>query len=120
MAQLARASSLLTATAIVLFATLALAQTTSDPLAPRQVPAKSIPVPGTISPAMQAIVAQPLRTNWDKPPTTPEGWTDLVKQLESIVSPQIAPMAGRMNVKIEPSTIDGVKVYVLTPESIPE
>jgi epsilon-lactone hydrolase len=120
MAQLARVSSLLTATAIVLFATSALAQTTSDPLAPRQVPAKSIPVPGTISPAMQAIVAQPLRTNWDKPPTTPEGWTELVKQLESIVSPQIAPMAGRMNVKIEPSTIDGVKVYVLTPESIPE
>ena len=93
---------------------------TAVPLAPRDVPAKTIPVPTTISPEMQAIVAQPLRTNWDKPPTTPEGWTELVKQLETATATQVAPMAERMHVKIEPSTIDGVKVYTLTPETIPD
>ncbi len=45
----------------------------AEDLAPRDVPAKSVPVPGTVSPQMQAIVAQPLRTNWNKPPTTPDG-----------------------------------------------
>ena len=88
--------------------------------APRDVPAKAIPVPGTVSPEMQAIVAQPLRTNWDKPPTTPEGWVELVKQLEAATAAQVAPMATRMHVKIEPSTIGGVKVYTLTPDTIPE
>ena len=39
-------------------------------LAPREEPAKTLPVPGTVSPGMQAIIAQPLRANWAKPPTT--------------------------------------------------
>ena len=39
------------------------------PFAPREEPAKTVPVPSTVSPQMQAIIAQPLRTNWDKPPT---------------------------------------------------
>jgi monoterpene epsilon-lactone hydrolase len=88
-------------------------------LSPREEPAKSIPVPGTVSPAMQAVIAQPLRTNWDHPPTTPEAWTELVKTLESAAAPQVAPMAERLHVKIEPSTIGGVRVYTLTPDDIP-
>ena len=110
---------LLAAGAAIAFASPAFAQNAA-PLAPREVPTKSIPVPGTVSPAMQAIVAQPLRTNWDKPPTTPAGWTELVKQLESATSAQVAPMAERLHVKIQPSTIDGVKVYTLTPATMPE
>lgn len=39
-------------------------------LAPREAPAKILPVPTTVSPQMQAIIAQPLRINWNKPPTT--------------------------------------------------
>lgn len=89
------------------------------PFAPREEPAKSIPVPGTVSPAMQVVIAQPLRTNWDHPPTTPEGWTELVKTLESAAAAQVAPMAERLHVKIEPSTIAGVRVYTLTPDDIP-
>src|SRR4051812_7732795 len=38
------------------------------PLAPREVPAKTILVPNTVSPEMQQIIAQPLRTAWDTPP----------------------------------------------------
>ena len=105
------------ATALLLAATPAIAETA---LAPREEPAKSIPVPATVSPAMQAVVAQPLRANWDKPPTTPEGWTDLAKSLEAGTAPQVAPMAERLHVKVEPSTVAGVRVYVLTPDSIPE
>ena len=107
------------ALAALLLATTAHAQT-AQTLAPRAAPEKSIPVPATISPQMQAIVAQPLRTNWDKPPTTPEGWTALVKQLEDATAPNVAPMAERLHVKIEPGVIDGVKVYTLTPDTIPE
>ena len=102
--------------ALLLLASPAVAQT----LVPRDEPAKSLPVPSTVSPAMQAIIAQPLRANWDKPPTSPEGWTQLVKQLEDAASPNVGPMAERLHVTIEPSTIGGVKVYILTPANIPD
>jgi len=88
-------------------------------LAPREVPAKSIPVPSTVSPQMQAIIAQPLRTNWDKPPTTPEGWKQLADSIAATVAPQIPAMSERMDVKIEPSTLNGVRIYTITPNNIP-
>lgn len=109
------------AAALLLAAAPAFAQTppAQAPLAPREVPAKSVPVPDTVGPQMQALIAQPLRANWDKPPTTPEGWTELVQSLEAATTAQVGPMAERLRVTIEPSTIEGVKVYVLTPEDVP-
>ena len=108
------------AAALVLLSPAVTAQTSATPpLAPREVPAKTLAVPGTVSPAMQAIIAQPLRANWDKPPTTPEGWRQLADSLAAALAPQVAPMAERLHVKIEAATIDGVKVYRLTPEEIP-
>lgn len=105
-----------TAAAVLSLGMPAFAQT---PLAAREEPAKSLPVPGTVSPQMQAIIAQPLRTNWDKPPTTPEGWKQLSDGGVTAVAPQVPAMAERMRVKIEPSTIDGVKVYTITPDDMP-
>ena len=102
--------------AALLLAPAAMAQT---PLAPREVPAKSVPVPSDVSPAMQAIIAQPLRTNWDKPPTTPEGWKQYADSIATAVAPTIPAMAERLHVKIEPGTIDGVRVYTITPDDIP-
>ena len=90
-----------------------LAQTAS---APRDVPARSIPVPTTVSAELQAVIAQPLRAGWDTPPTKPEGWAQLVSKLEATGGAVTQPMADRLHVTIEPSTIAGVKVYILTPE----
>ena len=87
--------------------------------APRDVPAKNVPVPGTISPQMQAIVAQPLRKDWDKPPTTPEGWKQLADGIAVTVAPGIPPMAERMRVTVEPSVLDGVRIYTVTPSDVP-
>ena len=108
------------AAALLLAAAPALTPALADPLAPREAPAKSVPVPGTVSPGMQAVIAQPLRANWDKPPTTPEGWTALVKSLEDAAAPGATAMAGRLNVKVEPTSIAGVRAYLLTPDTIPE
>jgi acetyl esterase/lipase len=86
--------------------------------APREVPAKSIPVPDTVSPQMQAIIGQPLRINWDKPPTTADGWKQLADSIATTVAPQIPAMAERMGVKIEPSIMNGVRIYTITPKNI--
>ena len=112
--------------AILIFSLPSLSQTpaqtpvaiSAPTVANREVPAKSIPVPSTVSSQMQAIVAQPLRNNWDKPPTTPEGWKQLADSIATNVAPQIPAMADRMGVKIEPSTINGVRTYTITPNTI--
>ncbi|TXN06976.1 alpha/beta hydrolase [Methylobacterium sp. WL103] len=89
------------------------------PPSPREVPAKTIPVPDTVSPALQAIIAQPLRTNWDKPPTTPDGWKQLSDGFATLVAPQIGPMSERLRVSVAPTMIDGVRAYTITPADIP-
>lgn len=107
------------AAAAALLAAPAAAPAYAQDLAPRAAPAKTLPVPATVSPQMQAIIAQPLRTNWDKPPTTPEGWKQLSDGIATAVAPQIPAMAERMRVTVAPSTIDGVRVYTITPADIP-
>ena len=105
-----------TAAILMLLAPAAMAQTT---LAPREVPAKTIPVPTDVSPQLQAVIAQPLPSGWNTPPTTPAGWQQLEKKLAVGVAAQVGLMAKRLNVTIKQGTIDGVKVYWLTPETIP-
>ena len=102
--------------AIQLAATAAFAQ--SAPLAPREVPAKTIPVPNTVSPELQAIIAQPLRTAWNTPPTTPEGWKQLAESIRAGAAPNVEAMCQRLKVKVEPGTMAGVKVYTVTPEKV--
>ena len=109
--------------ALVVAATVALspgaAFAQSPELAPRDVPARSLPVPDTVSPQMQRLIAAPLRTDWDRPPTTPEGWRELARTGAAATIRNLPGMLGRLRVKVEPSEMDGVKVFLLTPEVIP-
>jgi acetyl esterase/lipase len=97
-------------------AVVAFAQTT--PLAPREVPAKTIPVPNTVSPELQQIIAQPLRTAWNTPPTTPEGWKQLAESIRAAAAPNVEAMRARLKVTVEPGTLAGVKIYTVTPERV--
>ena len=105
------------AATFMLLAPAAMAQTT---LAPREVPAKTIPVPTDVSPQLQAVIAQPL-TQWlehaaDHARGLAAAWNKLRgRRCRSTVE----PMAKRLHVKIKQGTIDGVKVYRVTPETIP-
>ncbi len=104
------------AAVLMLLAPAAMAQTT---LAPRDVPAKSIPVPSDVSPQLQAVIAQPLHSGWNTPPTTPQGWQQLATSEAVAAGPVVAQMAQRLHVTIKPGTIDGVKLYYVTPDRIP-
>ena len=88
-------------------------------LPPRDVPARSLPVPGDVSPEEQALIAQPLRKDWDRPPSTPEGWRALADAGAAAVAPNVPGMLERLHVRMERATMDGVKVFVLTPEAMP-
>ena len=87
----------------------------SPELAPRDVPARSLPVPGTVSPQMQRLIAAPLRQGWDTPPTTPEGWRAAADAGAAATRQALPAMLERLQVKVEEQVMGGVKVYVLTP-----
>ena len=67
-------------------AMLAPAQAQPD-LAPRQVPAKLLPVPNTVSPGMRGLIAAPLPPGWDAIPQTPDAWRRLAAQSAAEVMP---------------------------------
>jgi monoterpene epsilon-lactone hydrolase len=102
--------------AFVAVAPLAFAQ--NAPLAPRDVPARSIPVPTTVSPELQQLVAAPLRPGWNTPPTTPEGWKQLAETGRVNAVANVNAMRDRLHVKVEPGVVNGVKIYTVTPERI--
>ena len=110
------AAALLMAMAAGAMAPGAMAQTT---LPPRDVPARSLPVPGDVSPEAQALIAMPLRKDWDHPPSTPEGWKALAQTGGAAVAQNVPGMLERLHVRMEATTMDGVKVFVLTPEAMP-
>src|SRR5882757_2932876 len=97
---------------------LALAATTlfaASALAQQEVPAKTLPVPADVSPQIQKIIAMPLRNGWNVLPKTGEEWKPIA---DAGAEPTIKALPGlleRMKVKVEKSTIDGVRVFIVTP-----
>jgi monoterpene epsilon-lactone hydrolase len=94
----------------------ALAQ--SPEAAPREVPARMLPVPTTVSPQMQKIVAGPLRANWDLLPKTGEEWKALADAGAAATMKNLPAWREHLHVKVEPGVMDGVKVFTVTPEVV--
>ena len=86
-----------------------------------QVPAKSLPAPSTpdISPEMQKFIAAPLNPDWNALwKTGEEARAFALKQAAGVLK-GIDDMKQRLDVSVEPTTINNVKVYVITPKIIP-
>ena len=94
-------------------------QSGDSSLAPRQVPAKTLPVPTDVSPQMQEIIAAPLRAGWDVLWKTGEEWRAAANVAAAKTLETLPAMRERLHVTVKPSTMDGVRVYVVTPDLIP-
>src|SRR5437867_3681662 len=105
------------AAAIALLASHAVAQTPAA--APRELPAKLVPVPDTVSPQIQRQIAAPLTPTWNVIPTTAEGWKEQVNAGYQATMKALPALRETLGVKVEPMTIDGVKAYSVTPAVIP-
>ena len=87
---------------------------------PLDVPAKALPAPtADISPGMQAIIARPLNPDWDKLWTTGEEARAYADAQAARTVKGIPAILERLHVKSEASTLDGVRVHVVTPETMP-
>ena len=88
-------------------------------LAPRKVPAKTLQVPtADVSPGMQKFIAAPLNPAWNDQFNTGVEWRKFADHQAIKINAGIPAMMQRMHVKMERSTIDGVRVYTVTPDEI--
>ncbi|QRE76962.1 alpha/beta hydrolase [Methylobacterium aquaticum] len=85
---------------------------------PLQVPAKSVPVPADVSPQMGRIIGAPLRTNWNIQPKTGEEWKPVAEAGAASLRKLVPGMLERLKVTVEPTTIDGVRAYIVTPKDL--
>ena len=103
--------------AIALSAPHAVAQTPAP--GPREVPAKTVPVPDSVSPQMQKLIAAPLTPTWNVVPKTADEWKAQVTAGVAATMRGLPALRAALRVKVEPITIDGVKAHTVTPEAIP-
>jgi monoterpene epsilon-lactone hydrolase len=94
----------------------ATAQTASNGAA--QVPARTLPVPETVSPQVQKLIAGPLRPGWDVLPKTGEEWKPVSEAGAAGTIRNLPGLTERLKVKVEKTTIDGVRAYVVTPQEV--
>jgi epsilon-lactone hydrolase len=83
-----------------------------------EVPARSVPVPTTVSAQMAKIIGAPLRNNWNIQPKTGEEWKPFADAGAAVTIKNIPGMIERLHVKVEKTTIDGVRAFIVTPDVI--
>lgn len=84
----------------------------------RMVPARSLPVPTTVSRALQARIGDPLAPGWDAVPTDAAGWRALAKASADAVAPILPELKASLGVRTMPDTIAGVPVFRCEPARI--
>ena len=85
----------------------------------RQVPAREIPLPTTVSPQMAAIIGQPYNPNWSVVPKTSAEWKAIIDRAAADAVRALPALREAMGVTVQASEIAGVKVYIVTPKNIP-
>jgi epsilon-lactone hydrolase len=104
---------------LILFSAFFTTLMAQNSLPPRDMPARKIPVPDTVSPQMQKLIAAPLSPTWNVIPKTAEEWKAQVAAGAAATMRAIPALLEKLGVKIEPVTIGGVKAYMVTPRSLP-
>lgn len=98
--------------------------TASAPAAPQArtvaIPAKTLTVPKEeVSPQMQAVIGQAYSPTWNANPRNAAEWKDLINANAAASIATLPALREKFNVKVEPTTIGGVKAYWVTPANIP-
>jgi epsilon-lactone hydrolase len=84
----------------------------------RSVPAKTLTVPTDVSPQVQAMLAQPIRPDFNVTPKTADQWVAMQQFWVKTVGAGVPALAQRLHVTVENSEMGGVTVYTVTPEKI--
>ena len=86
----------------------------------RQISARHIPVPSTVSPELQGMIAAGVLPFWNDHPKTKEDWKVWVQQRAESTLKGLPGLREKMHVKAESGQISGVNVFTVTPNEISE
>jgi epsilon-lactone hydrolase len=92
------------------------------PPGPREVPARTLPVPDTVSPEIARGAARNPGANWNVIPKTPEEWAAAAGRGAGApggIGPGNQALLDKFGLKSEPMTVNGVATYMITPNAIP-
>jgi len=87
-------------------------------LQPRRIPARSLPVPTTVSEELQAVIAAPYGPGWNALPMGSAAWKDLAAQSAASAAPAVAAIRERFGLTVDKTMMAGVPVFVITPKEI--
>jgi len=104
---------------LILFSAFFTTLMAQNSLPPRDMPARRIPVPDTVSPQMQKLIAAPLSPTWNVIPKTAEEWKAQVAAGAAATMKAMPALREKLGVKVEPTTVGGVKAYMVTPRNVP-
>ena len=81
---------------------------------------RTIPVPTTASPPLQARIAGPGNPSWSLKPASAQAWRDIVNAATAVIEKRIADWPEMYGVSVRETSIDGVRVFWLTPKRLPK
>ncbi|MBS0237881.1 MAG: alpha/beta hydrolase fold domain-containing protein [Proteobacteria bacterium] len=84
----------------------------------RQLPARSLPVPETVSEGLQAVIAAPYPPGWNVLPEDAATWKDLAAKSAAGAAPAITAIREHFGLTVEQTKMAGVPVFVITPHEI--
>lgn len=86
----------------------------------RRSPAQTSPTPtDDVSPQQQALISAPYPPHFNADPKSAEEWKMLINQRAQLSIANLPALKEKLGVTVEPSTMGGVKVFIVTPKSIP-
>ncbi|MGD9613879.1 MAG: alpha/beta hydrolase [Alphaproteobacteria bacterium] len=96
---------------------------TSEPnhhdYSPKEVPARLVPLPDTVSPRMQAVIAQPFDRAFNVAPSSVAEWKERVANAARTMLAALPKLRESLGVAVEPARLAGVSAFIVTPETIP-
>jgi epsilon-lactone hydrolase len=86
--------------------------------AERTIPARTIPVPTTVSPELQKLIAPAWGGSTSPMKLTSDEWKTLQKRMDEGAAKTLQPIKQNLHVSVQEEKIAGVKVYRVKPEAI--
>ncbi len=85
----------------------------------RTTPARVLPVPDDLDAATRKLVEGPYSSFWNMDPRSDAAWRDVLGKAAESARHGLAATRRRLGVSIAPTTLGGVKAFILTPAYVP-
>lgn len=81
---------------------------------------RRFPVPQTVSPALQQLIAEPPLPWWNTHPCTPQEWKTWVKNIAERTERSLPAAREKMKVTVQSGTMAGVRIFTVLPRQLSE